>query len=98
MTSTKPGTKIVGLRWKQALGFTDMHIYSFKWHVVKIFESVGKTKDEELQSFNASALYGYLDLAIIGEVSQGGHNLGHCSSKGLLYGLLLPLCDSGEAW
>lgn len=51
-----------------------------------------------LHSFNVSALCGYLDLAIIGEVSQGRHDLGHCCSQGLLHCLLLPLGDSGEAW
>lgn len=48
--------------------------------------------------YTVSALCGYLDLAIIGEVSQGSHDLGHCGSQRLLYSLFLPLGDSGEAW
>lgn len=52
----------------------------------------------QLLILNCSALCRYLDLAIIGEVTQGGHDLGHCCSQSLLHGLLLPLGDSGEAW
>lgn len=48
--------------------------------------------------FNVSALCGYLDFAIICEVSQGGHDLGHCGRQRLLYCFLLSLGDSGEAW
>lgn len=50
------------------------------------------------QHFNVSALCGYLDLAIIGKVSQGSHDLGHSRSQRLLHCLLLSLGDSGEAW
>lgn len=67
-----------------------MHI-TVKYHF-------GACKTKDLQHFSVSSLYTYLNLTIIGEVSQGGHNFGHCSSQGLLHSLLLPLGDSGEAW
>lgn len=40
----------------------------------------------------------YLDLAIVGKMSQGCHHFGHGGCQCLLHRFLLPLGDSGEAW